>query len=77
MQRLNCANRPECLDIAIAQRWPSFACHGCKAYVHMTGDQIRADVGPLISCRAVIVASLFNLDDRPGMGRFFRRMRRQ
>jgi hypothetical protein len=75
IQRLCCTHRVACLDIAIAQGWPTFACCSCRAYQPMDADQWRDDVKGLIACLAVMVASIKSTGDQPPVRRLLRRLR--
>ena len=75
VQHLCCRNRPACIDIAIARDWPTFTCHGCRAYEPMDPDQWRDDVKGLIACLSVMVASLHSTSDQPPVRRLLRRLR--
>ena len=48
-QRLYCARRDLCLDVAADRGWPALTCARCIAYEPMELAQIQADVAPLVS----------------------------
>ena len=48
-QRLYCARRDLCLDVAADRGWPALTCARCVAYEPMELAQIQADVAPLVS----------------------------
>ncbi len=47
VQRLHCAGRPACLDVAARQRWEAMACGQCRAFEPMPEAQWRDEVVPL------------------------------
>ena len=48
-QRLYCARRDLCLDVAADRGWPAMTCAKCVAYEPIEVAQIQADVAPLVS----------------------------
>ncbi len=48
-QRLYCARRDLCLDVAADRGWPAMTCAKCVAYEPLEVAQIQADVAPLVS----------------------------
>jgi hypothetical protein len=54
-QRLYCAHRDHCLDVAAERHWPALTCVHCVAYQPMGVAQIQADTTPLVAVLCELV----------------------
>ena len=57
MQRLHCANRSACLDVAAHGRWPAFTCLGCDAYTPPAAEDYWLE-SQLLSALGSVLARL-------------------
>ena len=66
VQRLHCAARPACLDVAARQRWEAMACGQCHAFAPMPAAQWRDEVPQLAALGRVLARVIRTAEPRLG-----------
>ena len=65
-QRLHCAARPGCLNVAARHRWDAMACGQCHAFAPMPAAQWRDEVHQLAALGGVLARVIRTADPRLG-----------
>jgi len=65
-QRLHCASRPACLDVAARQRWEAMTCAECRAYQPMPVEAWRVEVVQLAAVGRVLAKVIRTPEPRLG-----------